>query len=306
MGRDPEYLAFLRRFLADSEALSRAAERDGLRGLAAARAVHAAELAALPRAPLHRVEDVVAGGVAGRLYVPDKGAPPGLLVFAHGGGWVLGDVESYDPVVRALAAASGAAVLSVEYRRPPRHRFPAAVDDVAAAVAAADGLAARLGTGKVAVGGDSAGGQIAAAAAHRLGAAGRRPAGLVLVYPAVDLRSVPSPPPDPDGLEFPGQDLDGVLAAYLGDADRTDPEVSPLLAPDFSVLPPTVVATAGHDRLRAQGEAFAARLRDAGVEAVLLPGDGLDHGFLGWGPFARRAADAVAGLGAAVRALFTE
>nr|WP_237418367.1 alpha/beta hydrolase [Actinomadura rayongensis] len=284
--------------------MRRAAERDGLRGVAAARAVHAAELAALPHPPLHRVRDVVVGGVAGRLYVPDAARPPGLLVFAHGGGWVLGDVESYDPVVRGLARASGAAVLSVEYRRPPEHRFPAAVDDVTAVTAAAGDLAASLGAGRVGVGGDSAGGQIAAAAAHRLAVAGRRPAGLVLVYPAVDLRSVPPPPPDPDGLRFPGQDLDRVLDLYLGDTDRTDPDVSPLLAPDFSVLPPAVVATAAHDRLRAQGEAFAARLRDAGPGAVLLPGEGLDHGFLGWGPFAARAADAVAELGAAVNALF--
>ncbi|WP_019633288.1 alpha/beta hydrolase [Actinomadura atramentaria] len=298
--RDREYLAFLREFLQQSAEHGARVRREGLRGLAAARAVHAAELAGLPRVPVRRVRDVTVGGVPARLYEP--GGTDALLVWFHGGGWVLGDVESYDPVVRALAAACGLAVLSVEYRRPPEHRYPAAVDDAVAAFTAASKLAARTG-----IGGDSAGAQIAAAAAYRLATGeGPAPAGQVLVYPALDLRSVPPAPPDPDGLPFPPSDLDRVLDLYLGGADPADPRASPLLVPDPSVLPPAVVATAEHDRLRPQAEAYAARLRAAGVAVDLVAGDGLDHGFLGWGSRARAAADGVTRVGRAARALLAE
>ncbi|WP_067472711.1 alpha/beta hydrolase [Actinomadura hibisca] len=322
-GRDPDYLAFLRRRLA-AEAAARTADAaadaaaggaggaGGRRGVVEARRAHAADLAALPRPPVERVRDLVldgpGGGLPARLYRPRGAGPMPVLVYLHGGGWVLGDVESYDPVVRALVAASGVAAVSVDYRRPPEDPFPAAVDDAVAAVRAVTALARGvpelgLDAGRVGVAGDSAGGQIAAAAALRL-----RGTGLlvlqVLVYPALDLREVPPDPPDPDGLDFGPSGVGRVLALYLGGADPSLPEASPLLAPDLSGLPPAVVAVAEHDRLRPQGLDYAQRLRRAGVPVTLLDEAGLDHGFLGWGSFARRPAAAVARLGAAVTAAF--
>ncbi|MEU8120680.1 alpha/beta hydrolase [Spirillospora sp. NPDC049024] len=304
MGRDPEYLAFLR---------ARLAAPGGAGGTVGdARREHAADLARSPRPPVAAVRDLTVDGPAGplpaRLYRPAWDGPAPALVYFHGGGWVLGDVESYDPVVRALAAASGVAWVSVGYRRPPEDPFPAALDDAVAAVRWVAANASRLGLdpGRVGVAGDSAGGQLAAAAAGLLRDAGpARPVLQVLLYPALDLREVPPPLPDPDGLEFPPSGIGRALRAYLRGADRARPEVSPLLDPDPSGLPPAVVATAEHDRLRPQAEAYAARLREAGVPVVLVPGTGLDHGFLGWGSFARRPAEAVARIGAAVRRALT-
>ncbi|MCQ0011500.1 alpha/beta hydrolase fold domain-containing protein [Actinomadura madurae] len=225
-----------------------------------------------PRArPPGTVQDLVVDGAAGplpaRLYRPAWNGPAPVLVYFHGGGWILGDVDSYDPVVRALAAASGVAWVSVGYRRPPEDPFPAAVDDAAAAARWVVANAAGLGVdaGRVGVAGDSAGGQIAAAAAGRLRHAGpARPVLQVLLYPAVDLREAPPPLPDPDGLDFGPSRIDRALRAYLRDTDRTLPEVSPLLDPDPATLPPAVIATAEYDRLRPQAERHAARLRAAG------------------------------------------
>uniref|UniRef100_UPI00260D63E1 alpha/beta hydrolase fold domain-containing protein n=1 Tax=Actinomadura geliboluensis TaxID=882440 RepID=UPI00260D63E1 len=122
---------------------------------------------------------------------------------------------------------------------------------------------------------------------------------------ALDLRAVPPPLPDPDGLAPPRDGVDRALRAYLRGADRTRPDVSPLLDPDPAGLPPAVIATAEHDRLRPQAERHAARLRAAGVPVTLVAGTGLDHGFLGWGAFARRPAEAVAEIGAAVHRALT-
>ncbi|WP_254716313.1 alpha/beta hydrolase [Actinomadura sp. WMMB 499] len=286
MGRDPEYLAFMRARTAEAAGAGRR------RSVAEARRAHAADLARSPRVPVGPVADVVGRGAAGplpaRLYrPPGAGAVPGpLVVYFHGGGWVLGDVESYDPVVRALVAASGVAWLSVGYRRPPEHPFPAPLEDAVAAVRWAVRCAPRLGldAGRVGVGGDSAGGQLAASAAGVLRGAGpARPVVQVLLYPALDLRAEPPPVPDPDGLEVPGGSVGAVLRMYLGDADRTRPRVSPLLDPDPGSLPPAVIATAEFDRLRPQAERHAARLRAAGVAVAVVPGRAWTTGFWGGG-----------------------
>ncbi|MFG1852853.1 alpha/beta hydrolase [Actinomadura geliboluensis] len=305
-GRDPEYLAFLRRRLAEPSG------DDGTGGVEDARRAHAADLARSPRPPAGAVTDLAVDGPAGplpaRLYRPAWDGPAPALVYLHGGGWVLGDVDSYDPVVRALAAASGVAWLSVGYRRPPEDPFPAALDDTVAAVRWTVRNAAALGLDprRIGVAGDSAGGQLAAAAAGILRAAGPdRPVLQVLLYPALDLRAVPPPLPDPDGLAPPRDGVDRALRAYLRGTDRTRPDVSPLLDPDPAGLPPAVIATAEHDRLRPQAERHAARLRAAGVPVTLVAGTGLDHGFLGWGAFARRPAEAVAEIGAAVHRALT-
>ncbi|TDC76149.1 alpha/beta hydrolase [Actinomadura sp. 7K507] len=301
MGRDPEYLAFMRRRLTEPAAPGN--------GLQDARRDHAADLARSPRPPVDTVKDLIVDGPAGplpaRLYRPAAAHRPApVLVYFHGGGWVLGDIDSYDPVVRALAAASGVAWMSVGYRRPPEDPFPAAPDDAAAAVRWVAAHAAGLGLDprRVGVAGDSAGGQIAAVTAGRLRVPGpARPVLQVLLYPALDLRRDPPQPPDPDGLVFPPSGVDRALRAYLRGADPTRPDVSPLLDPDPGGLPPAIIATAEHDRLRPQAERHAARLRAAGVPVTLIPGTGLDHGYLGWGAFARRPAGAIAEIGAAVR-----
>ncbi|MFG2001425.1 alpha/beta hydrolase [Spirillospora sp. NPDC048911] len=309
MGRDPDYLAFLRTRLA-------AEPPPGRRTISELRKEHAADLAALPRPEVGAVKDVTIDGPGGplpaRLYRPahpvQAGAddPLPCLVYFHGGGWVLGDVESYDPVARALTLACGVALLSVDYRRPPENPFPAAVDDAVAAVrwTAANARDHGLDRARLGVAGDSAGGQIAAAAAWRLRDRHLAPALQLLVYPAVDLRDVPPDLPDPDGLTFERSGVDRILTLYLLGTDRTMPEVSPLLAADLTGMPPTIIATAEHDRLRPQAERYAARLTESGVDVTLLTGTGLDHGFLGWGSFARRPAEAIAGIGAAVRAAF--
>ncbi|MQY08744.1 alpha/beta hydrolase [Actinomadura macrotermitis] len=303
MGRDPQYLAFLRRRLA--------AAQPPARSLQEARRAHAADLAASPRVPAGHVRDLTITGPGGplpaRLYRPRGPAPRPVLVYLHGGGWVLGDVDAYDPVVRALAAASGVAWVSVGYRRPPEHPFPAAVDDAVAALAWVRGNAAGLGVdpGRAGVAGDSAGGQIAAAAALRLRGTAAAPALQLLVYPALDLRAVPPDPPDPDGLVFARGGVEQAVRAYLAGADPALPEASPLLAPDLAGLPPAIVAAAGHDRLRPQAEHYAARLRAAGVPVTELTAGGLDHGFLGWGSFARVADEAIGRIGAAVRTALT-
>ncbi|KAB2349009.1 alpha/beta hydrolase [Actinomadura rudentiformis] len=302
MGRDPDYLAYLRQRLATGPP----ADRMSLAGL---RREHAADLAALPRPAVGLVKDITVDGPAGalhaRLYRPARDGLSPCLVYFHGGGWVLGDVESYDPVARALTLACDVALLSVDYRRPPEHPFPAPVDDAVAAVrwTAANAPAHGLDPARLGIAGDSAGGQIAAAAAWRLRGTDLRPALQLLVYPAVDLRDVPPDLPDPDGLRFPRSGIDRILELYLRDADRTLPDVSPLLAPDLTGMPPSIVATAEHDRLRPQAEQYAARLAGAGVDVTLLTGTGLDHGFLGWGSFARRPAEGIARIGAEVRAL---
>ncbi|MBD2899642.1 Acetyl esterase [Actinomadura sp. RB99] len=332
MGRDPDYLAFLRRRLGEppprppaasppeppeppagqATGAARAGGRDTARAIEDARREHAADLARSPRPPVAIVRDVTVDGPAGplpaRLYHPGGDRPAPAMVYFHGGGWVLGDVDSYDPVVRALALASGVAWLSVGYRRPPEHPFPAPLDDAVAAVRWTTAHAGRLGLdpARIGVAGDSAGGQLAAAAAALLRTAGpARPVLQLLVYPALDLRDVPPAPPDPDGLPWPPSNVRRALRLYLDGADPARPEVSPLLDPDPRGLPPAIIATAEHDRLRPQAEDHAGRLRAAGVPVTLITGTGLDHGFLGWGSFARRPARAVDRIGAAVRAALT-
>ncbi|WP_067464705.1 alpha/beta hydrolase [Actinomadura macra] len=310
MGRDPEYLAYMRRRLAAGSAATMAPGRDHT--IEDARREHAADLARSPRPPVGVVEDLTVDGPSGplpaRLYRPAGDGPVPGLVYFHGGGWALGDVDSYDPVVRALALASGVGWLSIGYRRPPEHRFPAALDDAVAAVRWAASHTARLGLdpARLGVAGDSAGAQLAATAASLLRAAGpARPSLQVLLYPALDLREEPPDLPDPDGLVLPPPEVRSVLEVYLRGVDRARPDVSPLLDPDPGGLPPALIATAEYDRLRPQAEEHAARLRTAGVPVTLITGTGLDHGFLGWGSFASRPAEAVAEIGAAVHAALT-
>jgi acetyl esterase len=254
--------------------------------VAALRAASHARALARPRGPeLHAVNDLIVPdtpGVRARRYRPSADEAEGrpLLVFLHGGMWVLGDLETHDRLCRRIAAEAGAEVLAVDYRRAPEHPWPAAVDD---AVGAIRWAAARSGAPAIAVGGDSAGGCVAALAALALRDGGDVAlAAQVLICPNTDLTGAqPSmrEPPRPDAGLDP---RDVLTAARLWVRDvhhHGDGDVSPLHAADLSGLPPTVLVTAGDDPLRDEGNAYAARLRAAGVEVIHREEPGLPHGF---------------------------
>lgn len=253
--------------------------------VAALRAASRARAAARPGGPeLHTVADLIVPdtpGVRARRYRPSAEPRP-LLVYLHGGLWVLGDLETHDRLCRRIAAQAGVEVLAVDYRRAPEHRWPAAVDD---AVAAVRWASERSGAPLVGIGGDSAGGCVAALAALALRDEGEPEllAAQILLCPNTDLTgarpSMREPPGDDAGL-----DPAVVITAarlWVPDVDRhADGAVSPLLAPDLRGLPHAVVLTAEHDPLRDEGEAYAARLRDAGVAVLARREPGLPHGFV--------------------------
>ncbi len=256
-----------------------------------------------------RIEDVVIPGADGgrlraRAYWPAVPAEAlGVLTWLHGGGWYVGDVESFDRVTRQLANASGAVCLSVDYRLAPEHPYPAAVHDARAAVrwATGDG-AAQLGTdrARVVVGGDSAGGNLAAVAARHERTALRAQ---LLVYPALDASMAGDSHREfGEGLMLVSADMERCWDLYLGKADRDDPDVSPLRAGDLAGVPPAYVAVAGHDLLRDDGLRYAEALRAAGVEVTLDRYDDMVHAFLRWGGVVDRARDLILALGDYARA----
>jgi acetyl esterase len=252
--------------------------------------------------PIGAVRDVPVGERPGRLYVPTAATTPGpLLVFFHGGGWVYGDLDSHDPLCRFLAERSGVRVLSVDYRLAPEHPFPAAYDDAVAAYRWAVENAASLGADvtRLAVGGDSAGGNLAAVTAIEAARAGLPLAFQLLVYPGTDVtRHTESRRLFGRDLYLTGEFMDRALAYYVPDPDdRPDPRVSPLLAVLPAGLAPAYVATAGFDPTRDDGEAYARALSDAGVEVELRRFPDQIHGFLnvvGVGRSARAASAEVA------------
>jgi acetyl esterase len=216
----------------------------------------------------------------------------GTVLLLHGGGWVMGSMDSYEPLARSLANASGARVVLPGYRLAPEDPYPAALEDSEAALAVARGFGEP-----VAVAGDSAGGALAAALA-------RRHPGLALqalVYPVLDAgMATESYGTYAEGYRLTAADMAWFFDAYGGDAD--DPDVSPLRAADLSGLPPAAIVLASHDVLRDEGEAYAKRLRDAGVEASVTVYDGMVHGFIRWTAKVDAARAAITDLGGALRA----
>lgn len=248
----------------------------------AIRANMALMAAAMPGTEIEHVEDLDADGVAVRLYRPASATPLPLLVFLHGGGWMLGDLETHDAMTRHLAAASGCAVLGVGYRLAPEHRFPAGLDDAVTAFEWARRSAATLGCDptRIALGGESAGGNLAAAATLRLRADNKpQPMFQLLIHPATDMSfSLPSFAE----VTAPGLSkayLDACREYYLGDAASNDPLASPLHAESHAGLAPAIVLTASEDPLRDDGEYYAAALARAGVETLVQRLQGLPHGF---------------------------
>jgi acetyl esterase len=236
-------------------------------------------LAAAPGPRLAAVEDLTAGQrpVPVRLYRPVLEPRP-LVVFLHGGMWVIGDLDSHDRTCRRLAAQAGVAVLAVDFRRAPEHKWPAAVDD------AVDVLRwAAQSAAVVAVAGDSSGGNLAAQACLRLrNEGGPQPAAQILVTPNTDLTlSQPSALQKATGWGLDSDDVAWGAELWLPDpAMLADPGVSPLYAADLAGLPQAVVVTAEHDPLRDEGDAHAARLADAGVGVLHRTEAGMIHGFL--------------------------
>lgn len=254
-----------------------------------------------PPADLASVEDIEVPGAAGalraRVYRPHGEGPLPTLVYFHGGGFIVGDIEAYDMQASTLAERAGTVVLSVEYRLAPEHRFPAGTDDAEAAARWALANADRLGgdPSRVAVGGDSAGGNLAAVAAQTLRHETPRPSAQLLIYPVLDFANeYPSRAENANAPLLTSERMDWFNALYLPDgADRGDTRLSPGLAGDLSGLPEALVVTAGYDPLRDEGDAYAAALSAAGVPVRHLRFDSLIHGFFGLGPFSEGAAAAI-------------
>ena len=249
--------------------------------------------------------DGAAGALPARLYVPrarvGSSGGDGMLVFFHGGGWVYGSLDSHDAPCRVLAEAAGVRVLAVDYRLAPEHPFPAAYDDCVAAYRWVVGCAADLGAdpARLAVGGDSAGGSLAAAVALAAAREGLPLAFQSLVYPATDLtRSMASHRAFAEGFYLTEQYQDLATSSYLPvESDRRDPRASVLFDDVPPGLAPAHVVTAGFDPLRDEGEAYARRLEDAGVAVEARRYGSLIHSFfnvVGPGTSSRRAVEEIA------------
>lgn len=255
------------------------------------------------------IRAIDAGGVPARLYRPHTDIELGLFVYFHGGGWVIGDLETHDDVCRAIANRSGHAVLSVDYRLAPEFPFPTPLNDCLAATRWAYDHAPELGCDakRLAVGGDSAGGNLATVVALETDAPLRS---LVLAYPAMDAtQQHPSHDENSDGPILTKAAMTWFLDHYLaGGTSPTDPRVSPQFASNalLAKLPPTLVITAEFDPLRDEGEAFASRLSSLGVPTSSVRYAGQIHGFISMPQFLDDAHSARALVGTTLsRALAT-
>jgi acetyl esterase len=270
--------------------------------------------ASTPPAPqIGDVRDLTADGPLGpiplRVYRPagmtDSRRLP-ALVFFHGGGWVIGDLETHDVACRQITAEAGVSVIAVDYRLAPEHKFPAAVDDAWAATRWIAAHAAELGidADRLAVGGDSAGGNLAAVVSLLARDAGAPRIRLqILTYPVTDLASESRSYEElADGYMLTRDGMRWFRAHYLGkEEDAADWRVSPLRAPSLAGLPPALVITAGYDPLRDEGEAYARRLREAGVTVDAVCFGGMIHGFVPMGRLIDTAFRAVALIAGSLR-----
>src|SRR5712671_335505 len=246
----------------------------------------------IPPEEIYRAENRHIPGVAGdipvRIYTPEGNAPMGVLVYYHGGGWVLGDLESHDRVCRALANRGGCVTVSVDYRLAPEHVFPAAAEDCYAATKWVAENAASLGAdgARLAVGGDSAGGNLAAVVSMMARDRGGPAINLqLLFYPVTDCAlDTPSQKEfAADGYVLSRGDMEWFWNHYLGagsETEKTNPYACPLRATNLAGLPPALVMTASHDPLRDEGERFAQHLISAGVKVTCTRYEGVTHGFI--------------------------
>ena len=264
----------------------------GLPSVAESRAQMARLAARLdePCPPGVRREDIALPGAEGpraaRVYRPEgaAGVMP-TLFYLHGGGWIQCDLDTHDGLCGKLAAWAGIQVLSYDYRLAPEHKFPAGLEDALAAwrALAAEPAGHGIDPGRFAIGGDSAGGNLAAAVIHELQAAGAAlPAAQLLIYPALDGRLQSGSVRSLHDAFLLGRDrIDWYLDLYLPEGqDRLDPRVSPMLSPHLAGQPPALIVIAGHDPLRDDGAGYAARLRAAGGAAELVEFPGQIHAFM--------------------------
>ena len=267
-----------------------------------ARAQYVANTAHLagPAEPVERVTDMDAEGVPVRVYVP-AGASGAAVLFLHGGGWVLGTLDTHDALCRALANAAGAVVCAVDYRLAPEAPFPAAVDDASRALRWLLREASSLGVdpSRVAVAGDSAGGNLAAVLARRFRDDLRFQ---LLVYPVTDGGCESGSYASYGGAEYglSREQMEACWDAYAS-AGRLDPDASPLRADDLAGLPPALVICAEYDPLTDEALAYAERLREAGVDARASVYPGMVHGFFRWRAGVDAAHEAMAEAAAALR-----
>jgi acetyl esterase len=262
--------------------------------------------------PVASVRDLDIDGIRGRLYAPpEPGGPHPLLVFYHGGGFTYGDLDTHDNVCRILCRHGGTNVLAIDYRLAPEHPFPAAVEDARTALRWAFANAARLGAHptRIGVGGDSAGGNLAAVVSQLAARdAGPAPALQLLIYPVTDMTTRRrSRELFANGFLLSDPEMDWYTDNYLGTArtDAADPRVSPLLGGDLSGLAPALVVTAAFDPLRDEGEAYARALRDAGTPVTPRRFPGFIHGFVNAAGVSRTARDALVEIAGATRAMFS-
>jgi acetyl esterase len=264
-----------------------------------------------PGEPVHHVEDRKVPGAAGeipaRIYSP-SGKPNGVLVYLHGGGWVVGDIASYDAVCRALTNASGCVVVAVEYRLAPEDRFPAGPEDCYAAVKWASANAKSLGSDAdhLVVGGDSAGGNLTAAVALMArDRGGPKIRFQVMIYPVTDSAMDQGSHREftADGMVLSHQDMVWFWDYYLKNkSDGDNPYASPNRAKDLSNLPPAVIITAEFDPLRDEGEQFAERLKRAGNKVTMRRYAGVVHGFVSLAAVIDQGKTAIQALGDDIKA----
>ena len=237
--------------------------------------------------PVAHVWEEQAGKARLRLYRPRDGAPLPVLLYMHGGGWTVGNLDTHDPHCRRLALRADCLVISVDYRLSPEHRFPAAVDDcIAAAQWVAQNIAHHGGDPqRVAVAGDSSGGTLSAVVAqHAASIPGLRILLQVLIYPGTDLRANSETYRTlGEGFFLTASKMQWFINNYLArPADALDPRASPLLAHSVAGQPPALIITAGLDPLLAEGRAYAERLQAAGTPVDLVNYEGWPHGFFFW------------------------
>lgn len=260
----------------------------------------------LPAANLERMDDITVPGAAGdqlaRVYVPVGGGNGGTLLFFHGGGFIIGDIPSYELQVRTIAERTGMITISAEYRLAPEDPFPAAADDAVSIASWVIENVDQFGgdASRIVVAGDSAGGNLTAVVGQHVDGI----AGQVLIYPAVDFSTT---------YDSVDQHADGPVltkaagtlfrTAYLGTAEPDDPRLSPFFGEDFGNQPPSVVITTEYDILRDGGLAYAAKLEEFGVPVAHLHYPSLMHGFMGCFPFSKSCDAALDEICAATLAL---
>jgi len=251
------------------------------------------------------------GTIPARIYTPktlrQKDGLAACLVFFHGGGWVIGNLDTHDVACRQLAHEGELIVISVDYRLAPEHRFPAAVDDaiIATKWIAANARQYGIDAARLIVGGDSAGGNLAAVVAlDARDGNGPAIAGQLLIYPATEFSRKHASHREPDtSILLTHSGIDWFVNHYMGDADISDWRASPARATTLAALPPAYVLTAGADPLRDEGDEYAARLKEAGVPVTYKHFPGQFHGFFTMGRLLNQANVAVTDIAAWLKAL---